>query len=87
MEENVKCPTCVREGLRSSLTPYSLPVTLMGSRRWYDEDGAYHVHDPNRVGQRFACSNGHQFETSYTPRCPAGDYGDAEPTIIERTDT
>ena len=72
----MKCPQCVREGLRSRVYPDNgSAVTLLGYGREYDEDGALHIHDPNRLGCGYRCSLGHRWSESWLPRCPSGDYG------------
>lgn len=71
----MKCPQCVKEGLRSIVRSHGGTVTCMGWSPYYDEDGTFHSHDPNRHANAFSCGNGHQFtQTSYL-HCPACDYG------------
>jgi hypothetical protein len=68
----VKCPKCVEEGVKSRvrLDSYSTS-TLMCDHSFYDEDGKYHYHDPNKRSQGARCSNGHSFYITTTPGCGA----------------
>lgn len=36
--------------------------TQVNIRKFYDEDGKLHVHDPNKRWQSYTCSNGHTYE-------------------------
>jgi len=55
----MKCPECVKEGLRSRVSFGATSTTLMGVSRYYDEDGKLVVHDPNTRTTRYNCSEGH----------------------------
>ncbi len=70
----MKCPECIETDQQSNVYPGSTTVTLMGYQTYYDEDGVYHHHDPNRHTTGYSCSNGHQWQKSVAPQCPAGDY-------------
>jgi hypothetical protein len=78
----MKCPLCVEQGLRSTVRSLGATVTLLGHRPWWDEDGVYHSHDPNRHTMEFCCSKEHIWRSVSHLPCPAGDYGGEEPTII-----
>lgn len=66
----MKCEECVAEGERSTVTSLGGMSTLMGFRPYYDEDGNYHVHDPNTTTSGYRCSRGHQFVESTLSPCP-----------------
>jgi hypothetical protein len=67
----MRCPTCVSEGERSTVTVGGGSVTLMHSSPFFDEDGAYHSHDPNIHTQSYACSRGHRWTEQTKAKCPA----------------
>ncbi len=68
------CPKCKDSGDRSEVYPGLQTSTLMGGTTWYDEDGEYHNHNPNRSAQAFRCSKGHDwYEYSYS-NCPSCSY-------------
>jgi len=71
----VKCPECVKNGLRSKVWPGAGTVTLMGWRTYYDEEGLFHVHDPNKYVMKYSCSNGHKWKESTLKPCINCDYG------------
>ncbi len=68
-----RCPFCRDEGERSTVEiPTEFYVTLLPAYSYYDEDGAWHLHDPNGSASNWWCSRGHGWaETTYS-RCPAG---------------
>lgn len=71
----MKCPACVELGYLSKLYMDSGSfTTLMGWSSYYDEDGIYHSHDPNRHSTGGRCSQDHQIYWSSYSKCPAGDY-------------
>jgi hypothetical protein len=76
----VKCPWCVARGERSTLTPTMCFVTAMMGRSFYDEEGEWHVHDPNGDGRAFVCSNGHEFYAG-DRGCPACGEGASPPHL------
>ena len=71
-EPTVKCPTCVAEGKTSRIHIHSGARTCMGVTYFYDEDGAYHCHDPNFGGTYYVCSNLHMWDDG-PDRCPVTD--------------
>lgn len=73
----MKCPECVKEGKRSTVSQGMSMTTCMGWAPFYDEDGNYHSHDPNRHETAYSCSNGHYFGESSVVKCPSCDYGAA----------
>jgi len=81
----MKCPGCQLSGDTSKVYINGTTKTLMGWRPYYDEDGNYHSHDPNRATTGYSCSNGHEWSITSTPSCPNTEcsYGD-EPTIAFR---
>lgn len=77
----MKCPWCVKEDKRSTLTPLASFRTAMGWEPYYDEDGRYHTHDPNAGAPRFMCSRGHDFLATYYP-CNSCNWGYKEAKLI-----
>jgi hypothetical protein len=80
----VKCDQCVAEGVTSRLYSKGSTATCMGFEAYYDEDGQYHRHDPNRHSDYFECSNGHKFSRTYKMPCPCPqgcEYGH-EPVVV-----
>jgi len=67
----VKCPECVAEGKRSTVSVGAGTTTCMYFAPYYDEDGAYHHHDGNTTSYSHTCSNGHSWCSSRTGTCPA----------------
>lgn len=55
------CPKCREQGLKSIVEPGMRTTTLMVIHEWYDEEGDYHVEDPNTTSTSYSCSNGHQW--------------------------
>jgi hypothetical protein len=45
-------------------------TNCLGWRPFYDEDGRYHRHDPNRRRAHYSCSHGHHFVIKSRPSCP-----------------
>lgn len=76
----MRCPECVEQGLRSRVYGGNDGVTLLGFNPYYDEDGNYHSHDPNKYSTSYHCSNGHRWQVSRVSLCPAVDcdYGKEE---------
>lgn len=72
----MKCQWCVDEGERSTIEPEGYVVTDLGWSPHYDEDGVYHVHDPNHR------SGGHRFFAG-TSGCAACGWGAVEARLIE----
>jgi hypothetical protein len=78
----MKCPVCVEQGQRSKVFSNGSTKTLMGGGEpFWDEDGNYHRHDPNRVTSSFCCSTGHYFSETFYKACPNEDcdYGSEPP--------
>lgn len=65
------CPECQKEGRSSTIRCLGQSSTLMGYDPFYDEQGIYHIHDPNIITRAFKCSNEHQWEEKSLPACPA----------------
>jgi len=57
----MKCPECVKEGKRSKVYPGMTFRTLLAWSVHFDEDGEYHVDDPNITTTSYSCSNGHKW--------------------------
>ncbi len=71
----MKCPECQKEGLKSSVYEGAGMTTCMGWVPYYDEDGNYHSHNPNKHMMDFSCSKGHEWSTAYQSTCSSCDYG------------
>lgn len=68
----MKCAECEKAGLKSIVNvPNGSFSTCMMEHRFYDEDGRYHFHDPNRRTSEWSCSNGHRWVDVRWSRCPA----------------
>lgn len=83
----MKCPECVSSGQRSKLYNRGSTSTLMGGGMpYYDEEGEYHAHDPNKVTTGWECSNGHSFFETHMRPCPnrTCEYGKTEDQIAEQ---
>jgi hypothetical protein len=66
----MKCQQCVSEGKKSKVFIDGTFATAMSFNKYYDEDGEFHSHDPNRYTTSYHCSNGHHWDlTDYRP-CP-----------------
>lgn len=77
----MKCPTCVAQGERSFVYPGSTSTTALGFQQFYDEEGVWHVHDPNRSTTSYSCSRSHTWDQVSGYPCPAGDFEiDTAPT-------
>lgn len=70
----MKCPECVKEGKRSTVSGAGWGyTTAMYCPPYYDEDGRLHTHDRNFSTTKMGCSNGHEWrETSDYPKCWCG---------------
>ena len=68
----MKCPFCIKENKKSFLQNLSGFTTLMCDDSFYDEDGKYHYHDPNKRSNKYSCSNGHQFVLGEYKECWCG---------------
>jgi len=67
----MKCLQCVEKGERSSISIGANTTTLMGHTPYYDEDGVFHNHNPNRSTVVYSCSKGHSWTVSSKMKCPA----------------
>lgn len=70
----MKCAECVAEGERSTITPLGGYTNLLGWSPFYDEDGVYHSHDPNKHVSMYHCSRGHMWEKVTYAACGSCDY-------------
>lgn len=60
----MKCPECVKEGARSTMTPggFSTTTCMAFSPGHFDEDGKWVAHrDPNITTTGYTCSRGHRW--------------------------
>lgn len=77
----MKCPECIKQGLRSrvkpDLTPKIRHAVYIIVKTYWDEDGVYHSHDPEITTTHYLCSNGHEFSKTRQNPCgaPGCDYG------------
>ncbi len=66
----MKCPECVTQDLRSTVTSGGGTTTLAYSPPFWDEDGRYHSHDSNTSTYFYSCPNAHEWsEQSTPPQC------------------
>ena len=70
----MKCPECIKLGLRSKIFAGMSSGTLMCCHPFYDEDGVYHHHDYNKTTTNYSCSNGHSWSETIRNQCPACGY-------------
>jgi len=68
------CQECKNAGQKSIITALGGFTTSMYCAPYYDEEGKYHCHDMNVVGENFACSNGHRWTTQGHHKCPGCDW-------------
>ena len=69
------CQQCKAQGKKSQvIDPGIYLSTCMSVLRYYDEDGAYHLHDPNGMTKQYRCSNGHHWADVERTPCPSCDY-------------
>lgn len=80
--ERMLCSWCVDKGERSIVWPRGGVVTAMAWSPFYDEDGAYHAHNPNGSGLNYECSRGHYWYPATKP-CPSCDYGQHEARLYD----
>ena len=71
----MKCPFCEKLNKKSKVYPHGGSKTLLGHSPFYDEEGTYHSHDPNKVTQTYSCSEDHEWLTRGRSKCPNCDYG------------
>jgi hypothetical protein len=69
--QTMKCPECIAAGTPSRVYTDGCSRTLLAYRRYYDEDGVYHDHDPNTVTEYFYCSNKHVWQVKGKRPCPS----------------
>ena len=66
------CPECKEQGLKSKVFQDQSRTTLICAETFWDEEGEYHIHDPNVTTTEYHCSNEHHRELeSVTKLCPA----------------
>lgn len=66
------CPTCVVPP--DKIWSMGAMSTCMGYNNYYDSEGNYHSHDPNRHEYNWRCSNGHTWSVSRYNPCGVCDY-------------
>lgn len=66
------CEECKKNKQRSLSYPGGSTSTLLGFQPYFDEDGKYHNHDPNKITTYYNCSNGHKWVNSYVQSCWCG---------------
>ncbi len=78
------CQKCKEEGKESRVQSSGAMSTLLASFPYYDEQGRYHSHNPNRVSNSYSCSNGHKFTITGRDKCPNPDcsYGNEEKSLV-----
>jgi hypothetical protein len=71
---DLECPTCRENGKKSKLEYICVDSQCMDIREFVDDNGKYHLHDPNPKAYSFNCKEGHQFIIdSYKRRCWCGE--------------
>jgi hypothetical protein len=79
----MKCPECEQLGLQSILWMAGAGVkTDLAPESFCDENGQYHFHDPNQMGESAICSNGHQMMIRHGNECSVKHCNYGEPTSI-----
>ena len=68
------CKQCKAEDKTSRVMVLYSSTTAMACTPYYDEQGFYHKHDPNRIATYYACTNGHKFHKYDFIACPSCDY-------------
>lgn len=66
----MKCPACVEAGLKSRFSEHAAPKKEGVLDRFFDEDGARHVHDLTIYTFVYACTHGHAYQQQFRSRCP-----------------
>lgn len=64
------CPECKKENVKSKVYSGGGSSTLLGWETYYDEDGYFHIHDPNWKTTGYTCSNGHRWAMRSKKECP-----------------
>lgn len=65
----MKCPACVEASLVSRVDEHHAPKQRGAVERFFDEQGARHVHDMTVFTVVMTCTNGHAFTSSFRSRC------------------
>ena len=65
----MKCKECVANGQKSKVYPGYSTTTCAGVQTFYDEDGKFHIHDPNVTTTTYTCSNGHEWVEDKRSKC------------------
>lgn len=83
--EVVICPLCRKAELKSRV--YALPRTsfCMAWEPYYDEEGRFHMHDPNISVEPYRCSLGHRFNVR-CQGCGSCDWKPSAKDCFERAD-
>ena len=68
----MKCPVCLIEHTKSTVTEGGGARTLMGHLPFHDEEGKRHDHDPNISTTGYKCSRGHVFSVALKRSCWCG---------------
>ena len=68
----MKCPTCEVEGEKSKVFIGPSMTTLMVAQGFYDEEGQYHLHDPNQRSTTYSCSRDHSWIHGGVRECWCG---------------
>jgi hypothetical protein len=68
----VKCPECVKQGLRSKVFAGETSSTFLHCPSFYDEEGELHTHDSNVYTCGYRCSNGHEWSEDIRMSCWCG---------------
>lgn len=56
----MKCKHCELEGKQSNVFDMGSSTTLLSYTPFYDAEGQYHNHNPNRITHGYMCSNQHR---------------------------
>ena len=70
--DKIICAECEKLGQKSRVMSNGVTTTLIGWSTYYDEEGNWHSHDPNRQEESFFCSAGHRFSKQLIHHCPCG---------------
>ena len=68
-----RCGLCMVDNKKSKIEIGPSHMTQMGIKRFYDEEGWYHVHDPNIETTNYYCSNGHEWTEQNQNKCWCGE--------------
>jgi hypothetical protein len=72
MPHTVKCPQCVEAAIPSCVYPGNSRTTMAATQSYYDERGAFHIHDPNSTITSYVCDRGHAWSELDWPQCRCG---------------